>query len=312
MFLTWKMECPTLLMFLCDMKYVLENDLVVVTISALGAEVRSMVLKKDQSEYIWQGDPKIWTGRAPLVFPIVGRLKEDTYTFEGHTFTMPQHGFGSSTVFSVINHKSDEIVLSLRNTAATYVQYPFRFELRIHYSLKGTTLTKSHTMLNLDDRPLYYAIGGHDGYNLCFREGEVLEDYEIDFQGLDKLTPLEVDTHYHILKETYDLPLQGGKLPLTMEVFRKGALVCHDIPVRTIRIISRRSKRSICVSFEDFKTVGIWTKYLPKAANYLCIEPWSSLPDCAYVGKALEEKVDIRKLLPNLHETLRFSVTIGE
>ena len=294
------------------MMYVLENDLVRVTISELGAEVRSFVLKKDGSEYIWQGDPKIWVGRAPLVFPIVGRLKENEYTHDGHTFAMPQHGFGSASSFSLIEQVPDHLVLSLKDNAETLEHYPFRFELQIRYSLSGTTLTKSHTMKNLDDRMLYYAIGGHDGYNLFFHEGEVLEDYELDFHGLDKLTPLEVDSNYHILKETYDLPLQRGKLPLTMEVFRKGALVCHDIPVRNIRIISRKSKRSICVSFEDFKTVGIWTKYLPKAANYLCIEPWSTLPDCAYVGKALEEKVDIRKLLPNAHETLQFSVTIGE
>ena len=292
------------------MMYVLENDLARVTISTLGAEVQSFILKEDQTEYIWQGNPEIWAGRAPLVFPVVGRLKEDEYTFEGKTYHMGQHGFGSVSEFVVTEQERDEIVFSLKYNDITLQMYPFKFELQIRYSLKETTLTKTHTMINLDDKVLYYAIGGHDGYNLCLDDGEVFEDYYLDFGGLEKLNPLEVDEHYHILRETYDLPLHEGKLPLTMKVFQKGALVCHDFPVKNISIRSRKSGRALQLEFGDFKTIGIWTKYLPKAANYICLEPWSTLPDCAYLGKTLEEKVDIRNVLPGTMDRLAFSVTI--
>ncbi|MBR4058811.1 MAG: aldose 1-epimerase family protein [Lachnospiraceae bacterium] len=292
------------------MMYVLENDLARVTISTRGAEVQSFILKEDQTEYIWQGNPEIWAGRAPLVFPVVGRLKEDEYTFEGKTYHMGQHGFGSVSEFVVTEQERDEIVFSLKYNDITLQMYPFKFELQIRYSLKETTLTKTHTMINLDDKVLYYAIGGHDGYNLCLDDGEVFEDYYLDFGGLEKLNPLEVDEHYHILRETYDLPLHEGKLPLTMKVFQKGALVCHDFPVKNISIRSRKSGRALQLEFGDFKTIGIWTKYLPKAANYICLEPWSTLPDCAYLGKTLEEKVDIRNVLPGTMDRLAFSVTI--
>ena len=267
------------------MIYVLENDLARVSISTLGAEVQSFILKEDQTEYIWQGNPEIWAGRAPLVFPVVGRLKEDEYTFEGKNYHMQQHGFGSASEFTVIEQEADEIVFSLKYNESTLQMYPFKFELQIRYSLKETTLTKTHTMINLDDKVLYYAIGGHDGYNLCLEEGEVFEDYYLDFGSLEKLNPLEVDEHYHILRETYELPLHEGKLPLTMQVFEKGALVCHDFSVKNICIRSRNNRHAIHFEFNDFKTIGIWSKYLPKSANYICLEPWSTLPDCAYIGK---------------------------
>lgn len=292
------------------MMYVLENDLARVAISTLGAEVQSFILKEDQTEYIWQGNPEIWAGRAPLVFPVVGRLKEDEYTFEGKAYHMGQHGFGSVSEFTVIEQNEDELVFSLKDNDITLQMYPFKFELQIRFSLKETTLTKTHMMMNLDDKALYYAIGGHDSYNLCLNEGEVFEDYYLDFGSLEKLNPLEVDEHYHILRETYDLPLHDGKLPLNMQVFEKGALVCHDFPVKDISIRSKKSGRALRLAFDDFKTIGIWTRYLPKAANYICLEPWSTLPDCAYIGKELEVKVDIRKVLPNEKDTLTFSVTI--
>ncbi len=291
------------------MMYVLENDLARVTISTLGAEVQSFILKKDQIECIWQGNPEIWAGRAPLVFPVVGRLKEGEYTFEGRTYHMQQHGFGSVSEFIVTEQEPDKIVFSLKYNDVTLLMYPFKFELQIRYSLKDTTLTKTHTMINLDDKALYYAIGGHDSYNLCLEEGEAFEDYYLDFGGLDKLNPLEVDEHCHILRETFEIPLHEGELPLNMQVFEKGALVCHDFPVKNISIRSRKSSRAIQVAFDDFKTIGIWTSY-PKAANYICLEPWSTLPDCAYLGKEIEEKVDIRKVLPGAVDSLSFSTTI--
>jgi galactose mutarotase-like enzyme len=292
------------------MMYVLENDFAMVSISSLGAEVRSFILKENQKEYIWQGNPDVWMGRAPLVFPVVGRLKGDEYTFEGTTYYMEQHGFGSNSEFEVIKQETDCITFSLKYNETTMQMYPFKFELQIHYHLEGTTLTKAHTMENLGTTELYYAIGGHDGYNVCINDGEVFEDYYLDFGKLGVIKPLEVDEKYHILKETYDIPLENGELPLNMLVFKKGALVCHDIPVKSISVRSRKSTNAIHFKFDDFKTLGIWSKYLPKPANYICLEPWSTLPDCAYIGKELTEKVDIRKLLPGVKETLTFSVTI--
>jgi aldose 1-epimerase len=94
--------------------YILENDFAMVSISSLGAEVRSFILKENQKEYIWQGNPDVWMGRAPLVFPVVGRLKGDEYTFEGTTYYMEQHGFGSNSEFEVIKQETDCITFSLK------------------------------------------------------------------------------------------------------------------------------------------------------------------------------------------------------
>ena len=292
------------------MVYVIENDLAKVCISTLGAEVQSFILKDSQTEYIWQGDADVWAGRAPLVFPIVGRYKDNEYTFQRKAYQMEVHGFGRSSEFIVIGHDTDKIAFSLKYNESTLQMYPFKFELQIRYSLNGTTLTKTHTMINLDDKALYYSIGGHDSYNVCLEEGEVFEDYYLDFGNLDKLELLERDENARLIKDTYVVPLNDGKLPLNMQVFAKGALVCHDFPIKNVVLRSNKSSHAVHLKFEDFKSLGIWTRYLTKPANYVCLEPWSTLPDCAYLGKEIEEKVDIRKVLPGEVESLSFSVTI--
>lgn len=188
--------------------------------------------------------------------------------------------------------------------------YPFCFELQVCYALQGNTLKKTHTFINHDDKALYYEVGGHDGYNLCLEEGECMEDYYLDFGDAEAIYPLCMDENILLLKDTYRIPLENGKLPIRMELFKQDALVLHDIPTRLVQIKSTKSDRCISFEFKDFKTIGIWTKYLPENTNYICLEPWSTLPDCAYLGKELEQKIDIRRVEAGAQESLSFSVTI--
>lgn len=292
------------------MFYFIENEDVKATFSAKGAELCSLILKKDGTEYLWQANPDIWPRHAPLLFPFIGRLKDKEYTFEGKTFHAASHGFGRDSVFEVLQKETDCITFVLHPNDLSAEMYPFAFELQICYQLQGHTLKKTHTFFNKEDRTLYYEIGGHDGYNLCLEEGEKMEDYYLDFGSLDALYPLCLDENIMILKDTYKIPLEDGKLPLSMELFRVDALMLHDIPVHTIQLKSKKSDRMIQIDFEDFKTIGIWTKYKDFDTNYLCFEPWSSLPDCAYLGKELEEKIDVRKVPAGETDTLSFSITI--
>lgn len=293
------------------MIYTIENDLVKATFTSKGAELISYILKSDNKEYIWQGNPEIWAKHAPLLFPFIGRLKDGEYTFEGKTYHSPSHGFGRDSEFTVTSKEETSITFYLEPNELSAQIYPFQFTFQVQYSLEGTTLKKTHTFTNKDTRTLYYEVGGHDGYNLCLEEGEVMEDYYVDFGNLEEIHPLCLDENIMILKDTYTIPLKDGKLPLHMNLFVPDALMLHNIPVRSVCIRSNKSARSVRFDFPDFPTLGIWTKRLPFNTNYLCFEPWSTLPDCAYLGKEIEQKVDIRKVAVGDSDSLSFSVTIG-
>lgn len=292
------------------MFYSIENDFIKATFSDKGAELCSMLLKKDQKEYVWQANPDIWAHHAPLLFPLIGRLKDGEYTFEGRTYHATSHGFGRDSLFEVLHQNDQSITFVLYPNELSAQMYPFAFELQICYTLQDHTLKKTHTFINKDNRTLFYEIGGHDGYNLCLEEGETMEDYYLDFGNLDAIYPLCLDEKILILKDTYKLPLTDGKLKLSMDLFKVDALMLHNIPVHTIAIRSVKSDRKIQIDFDDFKTIGIWTKYKDFNTNYLCFEPWSTLPDCAYLGKELEEKIDIRKVQAGEQDQVSFSITI--
>lgn len=292
------------------MLYSIENDFVKATFSTKGAELQSLILKKDQTEYIWQANPNIWPRHAPLLFPIIGRLKDGEYTFEGKTYHSTSHGFGRDSEFEMIAKSDDSITFSLKPNELSKTMYPFLFEFQVCYHLHGTTLKKEHTFFNRDEKTLYYEVGGHDGYNICFEKGEEMGDYYLDFGNLDAIHPLCLDEKILILEDTYTIPLQDGKLQLDMELFKPDALMLHNIPVHTISLKSTKSDREIRFEFEDFPAIGIWTKYMDTPTNYICFEPWSTLPDCAYLGKEIEKKIDIRKVLAGETDKVSFSVTI--
>lgn len=293
------------------MFYTIENENLKATFSSLGAEIQSLILKSNDKEYIWYGKKEVWGEHAPMLFPVIARLKDGEYSYKGQIYQIPMHGFAKRTELEVLEQKADSITFGLKATEETLKMYPFDFELHVRYTLDGNTLKKDHTIFNHGKNDMYYELGGHDGYNLCLEEGESMEDYYIDFGDLDALYPLCCDENIMMLKDTYKVPLKDGKLSLSMEVFSKDALVLHGVPVNTVTIKSTKSERAIKFDFDKgFKTLGIWTKYLPFETKYVCLEPWSSLPDCAYLGKEIEEKVDVRLLEAGKSEKLSFAVTI--
>lgn len=292
------------------MLFQIENEFLRATFSSRGAELQSLILKTDGTEYIWQADPEVWPNHAPLLFPFIGRLKDGEYTHEGTCHQITMHGFGRDSEFTVLKKGEKEITFLLTPNELSKKMYPYLFELQIHYVLDGNTLKKEHTVRNRDKSALYYELGGHDAYNICLEDQEVMEDYYIDFGKLEELHSLCLDENVLITKDSCRIPLADGTIALSMELFDMDTLILHRIPVKEIAIRSRKSAREIRFAFPDFPTLGIWTKNMGCPARFVCLEPWSSLPDCAYLGKELKEKVDIRKVEPGEMETLAFSVTV--
>lgn len=276
------------------MNYIIENEAVRVTVADMGAELMSLVLKSNNTEYLWQGDEKYWTGRATNLFPICGRLTDGKYTYQGNEYEMVLHGFAKKSVFSVIEQKKDSIVFSLRANEETLKIYPFDFELFITYTLCESTVRESYRVINHGLERMYFALGGHPGFNLPLEEGCSFEDYFVAFAQEKPAKELVMEACY-MTEETVPARLKDGKvIELTHSMFDKDAIFLQDMDT-CVTLKAKKGQKSVTLRYPDMKYFGLWHK--PKtAAPYVCIEPWLSVP--AYYQKVddLETKRDMLPL----------------
>lgn len=291
---------------------VLENELVRVEINEMGAELSSWVSKKDGTEYVWQADPAVWKRHAPILFPIVGRLKDKTYTVGSKAYEITQHGFGRDLEFTVNRLHAACAEFTLVQSAYTKGMYPWDFNFTVRYTLDGATLKKEHITHNTDTSDLYYEVGGHDAYNLCLCPGEQITDYYVEFEGMQALHPILTDETVMLSQEHGEIALQNGRLAITRETFKDDAIILDDLPVRRATIGSVKNAKRITMDFADWPYFALWSAYKDFDVPYVCLEPWSTLPDGSYLDHAIENKVGVRKLAPGETENLVFSVTITD
>lgn len=291
------------------MNVTLKSEQLTVVISTHGAELQS-VRTPDGLELIWQGDKAIWNRHAPLLFPIIGRLKNQRYTLDGESISISQHGFGRDSDFEVVSQSASAVTFRLTDSPETRKVYPFAFSLEITYSLVGNVLTKAHTVENRSDRPMPYEVGGHDAYRTTLLPGEQMADYSIEFPGQAAIYPFRMNEDCFLTEERPAYALTDGALPLPPDVFGMDTIVLADLPVNRVTLKNAKNPLRLTVEFPEFPYLGIWTKQMPYDTNYICIEPWSTLPECTFVGSELTDKVGIRVLAPGAVETLSYTLMV--
>lgn len=289
------------------MFYTIENEYLRVEINSFGAEPSS-VRDAAGRERLWTADPAIWKRHAPMLFPIVGRLKGGGYTLGGAEYTIAQHGFARDSAFTVTEQSNTRVVMELKDSPETREQFPFSFTLRVEYRLEDDTLVKSHTVLNHTDKTMYYELGGHDGFCVALTAGERMRDSYILFAGMEEIHPIVTDENVFLTQEKTTLPLQDGKLYLTPGLFDGDALILENLPCRSLVLGSDKNSSRVTVSFDGFDYMGIWSKPGVEEPGYVCIEPWSTLPDGVYLDRALENKTGIRTLAAGQSETLAYQM----
>ena len=279
------------------MLYTIENAKIKVTVTDMGAEMTSLVLKKTGVEYLWQADPEYWTGHAYNLFPICGRLWDGKYTYQGKTYEMNLHGFARKTAYELAEQTDTSLTFRLADSDVTYAQYPFHFELLLTYTLDGASVVTTFHVKNNDEKELIYAIGGHPGFNVPLAE---------------KCEPRQLcmsETCYY-LGETKPFKVRCGKsFKLAHNLFDDDAIFLTDV-AEEVTLKGGVSKRFVKVTYPGMKYVGFWHKPQTEAP-YVCIEPWMSVP--ADDGKVddLETKRDMLRLASGAEYEQSFTITIG-
>jgi galactose mutarotase-like enzyme len=278
----------------------IENEFLRVQASSVGAELQSVVLKQDGTEFLWQGDPTYWKGRAYNLFPICGRLWEGKYTYAGKTYEMNLHGFARKSEMTLAEKTADSMTFRLEDSEKTLAQYPFKFVFTVSYHLEGSSLKVTLGVENKDEKTMIFAVGGHPGYNVPFGGKGDFTDYELEFDNPGHVKAVAMSTACYATEHFTMMPLEGGRrMPLRHEFFDNDAVVLTDMgPGVTLR--PRSGGHTLHMSFPDMKYLGVW--HSPKSeAPFLCLEPWRSLP--AEHGKidALETKRDMLTLESGKH-----------
>lgn len=275
-----------------------------VKLSSLGGQLTS--IKKEETEYLWQGDPAFWGGQAPVCFPIVGALKNGAATAFGRRCAMPRHGVARTQDFHVLEQKKNSILFSLRANDQTLAQFPFAFELRIRYTLNGNTLTNEYTVINCGSSPMPYAIGGHPAFRCPLLEGESFEDYHILFEQIEDKAPLRpsLDTGLISLEKRYPVLREGKVLPLAHSLFYEDSLIFDTLCSKKVTLQSKKSGFGVEVCFEDFPNLLIWSS--ANDGEFVALEPWSAMAACIGETDCLEQREQFHVLSSNELKKYRF------
>lgn len=260
-------------------------------VNEAGAELCSFLDKKQNLEYIWQANPRIWPRHAPVLFPIVGKLPDGKYTFAGKIYALPQHGFARDQNYKLIERTVSTLIFELTDSPATKVNYPFAFRLLLKYTLQENALTISYTVQNPADETLYFSIGAHPGFNCpLFPDTEKFTDYYLEFEKP------EIQNRFLLNQglqngETEPVLDKENILPLKYDLFLKDAIVLKGLVSEKISLKTNKHAHGLDFEFKDFPYFGIWTK--EPGAPFICLEPWHGIAGSVNTGNNLEEKEGI-------------------
>lgn len=278
------------------MMIVIENDWLKVDIVRHGAEVRKVMHKKNGLDFMWTGDEAYWGRVSPVLFPVVGRLKEDHYQLDGQTYKMSQHGFLRDVEFEVEEQTPTTVSFVFESLGRFIPVYPYEFKAVIRYRLMEDSLIVQWEILNVNKEAMYFSIGAHPAFKVPLVENETIEDYHLHFTPAVNKNVMEYEIKDALIHEK-GTAIDLATIPLTSSLFERDALIYSHID--KVTLVSNQSRHGVEVMFQDFPFVGIWSKYMETdgtIAPFVCIEPWYGIADTYDTTGNLKEKFGVNKL----------------
>lgn len=288
-------------------EYVLENEKIKIKVNSLGAELKSLISKENEKEYMWCADAYFWNRTSPILFPVVGCYKNFQCMHEGKKYELSQHGFARDMEFSLLKKDENELWLRITETKETLKSYPFAFILDIGYRLNGSKLEVLWKVHNPADKTMYFSIGGHPGFNIPADTKEGVGCYLSMDAKEDKVVSRKINNRLAI-DGFYDCKLENKMVAVTKELFAADALVLENHQISVVELKDAEYKTFLKMHF-DAPLVGIWAPaHLEEKAPFVCIEPWYGRCDHENFAGTLSEREWGNTLEPN--EDFEVSYTI--
>lgn len=277
------------------MSVTLENDHLKVQINDKGAELTNVENKLTRLEYMWSGDPAFWGKTSPVLFPIVGTLRNDTFLYNGKSYKLTRHGFARDMVFDVTEQKSERATFRLSGKAGLPERYPFSFILEVTYEIDDNFLEVTYKVMNPGDGIMYFSIGAHPAFKVPLVPGSAYEDHYLLFEKKENAPRWPIDPNGLIMDKPSPLLMDTANLKLSHALFDEDALVFKRLLSHKVSLISEAHSHGLDFYFEGFPFLGIWSA---KNADFVCIEPWCGIADSVSHNQELVNKEGIIKLSP--------------
>jgi galactose mutarotase-like enzyme len=285
--------------------HTLRSDKITATILAHGAELCSL-RNAEGKELLWQAG-EAWPRHSPLLFPIVGRLKNDELHHRGKTYPITQHGVARDHRFEWLERGPASCKLVLVDNAATRARYPFAFRLEVTYAVKDADLDIALAVTNTGNEVLPASIGAHPAFNWPLLPGLAKEAYALTFSH-DETAPIRRLEGGLMLAQPQPTPIRGKTLPLSERLFDADAVILDDPASKSVRFAADRGP-SIEMSWNGFRELGIWSK--PSGVPFLCIEPWHGFASPVDFDGEFSDKPGLMHIAPAETRSLSYRIRIG-
>ena len=288
------------------MLYTLENESIKITASTTGGELHNIINKKDNTEFLWNGNEEFWKYHAPILFPIVGKVNNGNYTVNGETFNLPQHGLARTSEFTVLNKSNTHITFELKYSNESLKVYPYKFSLKITYTLIDNGVTVGYSVDNLDNKRIYFSIGAHPAFMCPIESNETINDYFFELNNKETSSLMLLNQEGHFLPHRQPYLNNNNIINLSKELFKNDALVFDNLSSTLISLKSKNHNKVLSMDFTGFPYMALWSKQT--GAPFVCIEPWYGHSDYADFTGELKDKDGIEKL--EVSSTFNCSYTI--
>jgi galactose mutarotase-like enzyme len=270
----------------------LRNDSVEATINPLGAELQKLVGRESGINYLWSGDPAYWGKFSPVLFPIVGTLKDNHYSYKGSFYTLHRHGFAREKLFSAEQVSHSEAVFTLQDDESTRVVYPFRFVLQLKYKIEGNRLTVTYTVYNPGEDELFFSIGAHPAFAVPIKKELAYTDYYLQFNEPE--TAVRWGLQDGLLQDTAEpFLVKEQQVHLSPELFARDAIVLKGLQSTSVALRTAIDSRGLSFGIAGWPHLGVWAA---PGAPFVCIEPWQGHADPVSHDGDITHKPGIVKL----------------
>lgn len=291
--------------------HILKNDFLEVTLNPKGAEIISIIGQSDKINYMWKRDPIQWANSAPILFPIVGKVRNDEYRIAGNTYNLTSHGFARHSIFEVVDKTDIQLTYKLVSNDEIIKQYPFIFELFVTYTLSKDTLECHCKVVNKDSKEMYFQIGGHPAFSCPFMDNESSNDYYLEFSDNETLMEKILDPKLGgMSNETRPFLENEKRFFIRQEAFNRDAIVLENFKSKTLTLKSLNHSKTLTVTMDGFTHLGIWAA--KHVGGLVAIEPWVGHTDYIDFEGEFKDKTGAKTLLSNEEFECCFKITINQ
>ncbi len=285
------------------MDFQIKNGNISVGVKKYGAELSSLKSLQSGVEYLWQGNPDIWYGQSPILFPIVGEVLNNKYFVDGKEYELHRHGIARKRDFELKEQGENYLVLTQKYSEETLKVYPFKYIFDIEYKLDGNKLTVTHTIKNDGDTAMYFSVGAHPGFNCEI--GDVLEFECEEDEAIDEM----INEDAVLLDSHFPVPIDGKIFTITKNIFDADAHILSNLKSKKCTLKGKNRSGEVIFTFGDCPALGLWAK---PGAPYVCIEPWYGINDSYDKKDDFSQKRLIQKIENDEQFQFSWSAEISE